>query len=201
MDKTRNKLVEYWDDLISTKIPSYVSMHKLEEEIKEHFVFLKWAFKRIIIPLAIAYIIAGLFLKINILGSLVLAMLVFLYSNSLPDVDFLMKTTRNKVLESKWYEKYALLFFAPLVIYYILDGRKKPIYISKDKYFHSFKIIPIYGFFLFILGMILWQQPLKMIILPLFGMLGFSFHLIVDGRLNNILKSDIFNNRKNIKRL
>ena len=189
MNKTKNKLVIYWDNLISTRIPSYVSFHKLEEEIKEHFAFLKWTFKRIILPLAIAYIIAGIFLKINVLGSLVIALLIFLYSNSLPDTDFLMKATKDKKSESRWYEKYALLFFAPLVIYYILDGRKKPIYVSKNKYFHSFKIVPLYGFFLFILGVILWQQPLKMVILPIFGMLGFSFHLIVDGYIKNTFKN------------
>src|SRR3989344_1846857 len=186
MEKTRYKLVEYWDELIGKRIPSYVDFRKMEEEIKEHFTFLKWTFKRIILPLAIFYILAGIFFfKINVLGSLVIALLIFLYSNFLPDIDFLMKETKDKNLVSKWYEKYSLLFFAPIIMYYILDGRKKPIYTLKGKYFHNFRTVLIYGVFLFVLGAILWQENIKMIILPLFGMLGFSFHLMVDGRIKN----------------
>jgi len=186
MEKTRSKVTEYWDELIGKKIPSYVEFKKMEEEIKEHFTFLKWTFKRIILPLAIFYAIAGIFFfEINVLGSLVIALLIFLYSNFLPDIDFLMKEAKDKKLVSKWYEKYSLLFFAPIIMYYILDGRKKPIYTLKGKYFHNFRTVLIYGVFLFVLGAILWQENIKMIILPLFGMLGFSFHLMVDGRIKN----------------
>ena len=188
MNATRNKLTEYWDNLIASRIPSYVRLSKLEEEFKEHFNFLKWAFKRIILPLAVAYILAGIFMKTNVLGSLALSLIVFLYSNFIPDTDFLMKETKDKKQESKWYEKYALLFFAPVIIYYILDGRKKPIYTTKSKCFHNFKTALVYGLFLLIISLILWQQPLKIFILPLFGILGFSFHLMVDGRIKNIFK-------------
>jgi len=191
MENTRKKLSIYWDELISKKIPSYVNFQKIEEEIKEHFGFLKWAFKRIVLPIVVAYILAGIFLfKTNVLGSLVIALIVFLYSNFLPDTDFLMKE-KNSNIESKWYEKYALLFFAPVIIYYILDGRKKPFYTKKGKFFHNYKTVLIWGIFLFILGSILWQEPIKMAILPIFGMLGFSFHLIIDGRINNVLSKKL----------
>lgn len=187
MSKTETKLSEYWDELVAKRIPSYVDFKKIEDEIKEHFNFLKWAFKRIILPIALFYIIMGIFFfKINVLGSLVLALLVFLYSNFLPDIDFLMKETKNKKLKSKWYERYSLLFFAPVIIYYILDGKKKPLYTTRRKSFHNYKTVVTYGIFLFIIGTILWQDNIKMLILPLFGMLGFSFHLIVDERIKNI---------------
>lgn len=188
MHETRGKLTEYWDNLISNRLPSYVHLSKLEEEFKEHFSFLRWAFKRIILPLAAAYILAGILLKTNVLSSLALALIIFLYSNFLPDTDFLMKETKDKKQGSKWHEKYSLLFFAPIIIYYILDGRKKPIYTAKSKYFHNFKTALIYGLFLLIISLILWQQPLKIFILPLFGILGFSFHLMVDGRIKNIFR-------------
>ena len=61
MDGTRKKLSIYWDELISKKIPSYVNFQKVEDEIKEHFGFLRWAFKRIILPITVAYILAGIF--------------------------------------------------------------------------------------------------------------------------------------------
>lgn len=187
MNKTETKLNEYWDELVAKRIPSYVDFKKIEDEIKEHFNFLRWAFKRIMLPIAIFYFAAGIiFFEMNVLGSLVIAFLVFLYSNFLPDIDFLMKETKDKNLDSKWYEKYSLLFFAPVVMYYILDGRKKPVYTTKGKFFHNIKTVIIYGTFLFIIGAILWQDSIKMIILPIFGMLGFSFHLMVDGRIKNI---------------
>ncbi|MBI4159316.1 hypothetical protein HY500_03595 [Candidatus Woesearchaeota archaeon] len=190
MENTRKKLSIYWDKLISKKIPSYVNFQKIEDEIREHFGFLKWAFKRIVLPIAIAYILVGIFFfKMNVLGSLVIAFIVFLYSNFLPDTDFLIKETKN--IESRWYEKYALLFFAPVIIYYILDGRKKPLYTRKGKFFHNYKTVFIWGIFLFIIGSTLWQEPIKMAILPIFGMLGFSFHLIVDGRINNFLSKNL----------
>src|SRR3989338_722433 len=190
MDGTRKKLSIYWDELIAKKIPSYVNFQKVEDEIKEHFGFLRWAFKRIILPITVAYILAGIFFfKVNVLGSLVIALMVFLYSNFLPDTDFLMK--QSKKTESRWYEKYGLLFFAPVIIYYILDGRKKPLYTKKGKFFHNYKTVMIWGVFLFVLGSILWQEPLKIAILPLFGMLGFSFHLMIDGRINNVLSKKL----------
>ena len=188
MNKTKSKFTRYWDNLISKKLPSYVQFNKVEAEVKEHFAFLTWAFKRIILPLTLFYIAAGILLKMNVLGSLVIALLIFLYSNFLPDTDFLIKATPNKQNQSKWYELYSLLFFAPVVIYYILDGRKKPLYTKKNKFFHTFKAMLFYGLFLFILGSILWQQPLKMAILPVFGMLGFAFHLMVDQKIKNIFQ-------------
>ena len=140
--------------------------------------------EKILSTIAIFYFMAGvIFFETNVLGSLVIALLVFLYSNFLPDIDFLMKETKNKKLESKWYEKYSLLFFAPVIMYYILDGRKKPLYTTKGKFFHNTKTVIIYGIFLFIVGAILWHDSIKMMILPLFGMLGISFHLMVAGRI------------------
>ncbi|MBI2673010.1 hypothetical protein HYX19_02010 [Candidatus Woesearchaeota archaeon] len=186
MKKTKSKLSEYWDNLIAERIPLYIHFNKVEEEIKEHFTFLKWTFKRILLPIIVFYVIVGIFLRTNVLGSLVIALLIFLYSNFLPDIDFLMKEAKKEERVSKWYEKYALLFFAPIVIYYILDGRKKPIYTEKGKSFHNFKTALIYGIFLFIVGAILWQESIKMLVLPFFGVLGFSFHLMVDGRIKNI---------------
>lgn len=184
MKKTRNKLTIYWDNVISKKIPEYVGLEKIESEFKEHFAFLKWAFKRIILPLAAFYLLAGIFSGINLLGSLLLGMAVFLYSNFLPDTDFLIKVATKK--ESGKYEKYLLLFFAPFYIYYILDGKVKPLYTTRAKCFHNVRTLLIYGTFLFVLGFMLWTDSLKAGMLSFFGMLGFTFHLMVDGRVKNI---------------
>lgn len=181
MDKTKRRLSRYWNRIILKAIPSHARFTHMEEELKEHFNFLKWMFKRIVLPLILFYVIMSLVFNMNAFGSLFLSLLIFIYSNFLPDADFLIKKTLQKNRVSLWYEKYFLLFFAPVVIYYVIGGRAKPIYSSENRCFHNFKTLVIYGFFLLIVGSIFWPETLKRVMLPLFGMTGFIFHLLVDG--------------------
>jgi len=186
VEKTRKKLTAYWDNLISKEIPEYIPLRKIEDEIKEHFEFLKWAFKRIILPIVFFYVLTGWILNVWVFEALFICTLIFFYSNFLPDIDFLIKKTETPKKSSKWYKKYLLLFFAPIYVYYVIIGKAKPIYSAEAKLFHRPKIILIYGIFLLMLGFIFWEEKLKALILPVFGMLGFIFHLMVDGRIKNI---------------
>jgi len=186
MKRTKRRLSKYWDGIILKTIPPYAKFKKTESEIKEHFNFVSWMFKRILVPLIIFYVIIGLILNINIFGPLFVMLLVFLYSNFLPDTDFLIKKTKNRNEESLWYDKYSLLFFAPVIMYYTIAGRAKPLYSTEERCFHNFKTVIIYGIFLFILGSIFWSETFKRVMLPLFGMVGFIFHLMVDKKLKRI---------------
>ncbi len=181
MEKTKKRLSRYWDNVLLKVIPPYARFEKIEEELKEHFNFLKWIFKRVVLPLIIFYIIMSLIFNMNVFDSLFISLAIFLYTNFLPDVDFLIRKTVQKNKISLWYEKYFLLFFAPIVIYYVIEGRAKPLYSSEDRCFHNFKTVIVYGFFLLIVGSIFWPEKLNRVMLPLFGMLGFIFHLVVDG--------------------
>ncbi|MBI4167746.1 MAG: hypothetical protein HY515_02200 [Candidatus Aenigmarchaeota archaeon] len=180
MRKTRKKLSEYWDNLISSKLPSFATFKKIEDEIKEHFGFASWAFKRIILPIAVFYLLASFIFQVRIFAPLFISLLIFLYSNFLPDVGYLVKKTNDKRKDWKWQEKYTLLFFAPIVIYYVIAGRAKPLYSIHDRPFHNFKSAAVYGVFLFVIGMLLWDELLKASMLAIFGFLGFSVHLLVD---------------------
>lgn len=180
MKRTRRRLSEYWDRLLLSRIPPFATFKKVEGEIKEHFGFARWAFKRIILPLAVFYLLASLFLQVRIFAPLFISLLIFLYSNFLPDVGYLVKKTNDKRKEWKWQEKYTLLFFAPVVIYYVIAGRAKPLYSTTDRPLHNFKAAFIYGAFLFVAGMLLWDELLKATMLAIFGFLGFSIHLVVD---------------------
>ena len=180
MKKTKRKLSEYWDKILLEKIPSYAKFDLIEDEVKTHFSFVKWMFKRIVMPLIVFYVVLGLIFNMNVFGSLLVTLIIFIYSNFIPDIDFLITRTKNKNKESLWYERYFLLFFAPLIVYYILEGRAKPLYSKERKCFHNFKTVVVYGIFLFIVGSILWDDALKIVMLPVFGMLGFIFHLLVD---------------------
>jgi len=183
MKRANRRLSRYWDGIILKAIPPYAKFKKMEGEIKEHFNFVGWMFKRIVVPLIVFYVVIGIILNINIFGPLFVMLLIFLYSNFLPDTDFLFKKTRDKNKESLWYEKYSLLFFAPVIIYYIIAGRARPLYSAEERCFHNFNTVIIYGIFLFIVGSIFWAETVKRLMLPLFGMLGFIFHLMVDKKL------------------
>lgn len=183
MKKTKRRLSEYWDRTIFKNLPPYATFKKMNREMTEHFNFLAWVFKRIVLPIIVFYVIFGLIFEINVFGSIFLSSLLFFYSSLLPDVDALFKKTKNKMLDSLWYEKYSLLFFAPVIIYYIISGRARPLYSMKERPFHSFKTVFIYGVFLFVVGSIFWTDTLRRIMFPLFGMLGFTVHLLIDKKI------------------
>ncbi len=187
MKRTKKKLSEHWDKLVSKFI--HYKFDKAEEELKEHFDFLAYTFNRIIIPLIAIYVLISLTLDINVFGSLFVCMIIFIYSNFLPDTDFLIKRTENKKQESLWYERYTLLFFAPILVYYIITGKASPLYSLESRSFHTIKAAIIWGIFLLVIGSIFWPETLKRIMLPLFGMAGFTFHLLVDRGFHQLIKS------------
>ena len=189
MKKTRQKLSEYWDNIIAKIIPPHNKFSKAEDELKEHFDFVTWIFKMLILPLIIFYVVMGVISNMNVFGSLFLSLLVFIYSNFLPDTDFLIKKTNIGRQESLWYEKYFLLFFAPIIAYYTIAGRARPLYSLENRCFHNFKTIFIYGAFLFVVGTIFWPETLKRVMLPVFGMAGFALHLAVDRGLHHLIRS------------
>ena len=185
MIKTRERLKEYWDFVILKKIPPHAHFGKVEDELKEHFSLLMWSWKKFLLPLIIIYIILGVIFKSYILGSLFLSLLVFFYSNFLPDTDILIKKTESNDRESIWYEIYFLLFFAPVFCFYVLKGKADPLYSSRYRPFHNLKTAFVWGVFLLIISSLFWPDDLlKKIMFPLFGIAGFSLHLMVDGIIN-----------------
>ena len=91
MRRTRRKLGDYWDEVVLGVLHPYGNFKKFEEEVKEHFGFIGFMFKRIILPLLILYLILGLIFNLNVFGSIFISLLIFVYSNFLPDLDFLIR--------------------------------------------------------------------------------------------------------------
>jgi len=178
---TKKRLSEYWDERVLRLLPKNANFKKVEQEAKEHFSFIGTTIKRVITPLIIFYIALGLVMGLNVFGSLLLTLIVFLYSNFIPDIDFLIARTERKSKESLWYEKYFWLLFTPVIAYYILIGKAKPIYSTEHRCFHNIKSTLIWGIFLFLLGHILWDETIKIIMFTIFGFLGYLLHLTVDG--------------------
>lgn len=182
MKRTKRLLRKKWDGVFSSFVRA--EFLKVESEFKEHAALMRWVFLRILVPLAVFYVLAGVLLfEVYMVGSLFLGSLFFVYSNFLPDLDSLMIPTKKRKLSSRWFEKYSLLLFAPIFVYYAASGQAKPIYSTTPKEFHRIKALAIYAIFLFALGFLFWRNPLQHTILPIFGGLGYATHLAVDKML------------------
>lgn len=180
MKKTKKKLEKYWDMLIYKKLPPVAKFKKVNKELIEHFNLAKWSLKRILLPIIIFYIIFSLLLNINVFGALLTSLLIFFYSNFLPDVDILFEKTKKQSLDSPWYEKYAVLFFAPVILYDVLLGRQRKLYSLKERPFHSLETLGVYAVFLFVVASVFWPDVPRKLLFVLSGILGYSTHLLTD---------------------
>ena len=162
-------------------LPKFANAKKAIEEINEHFGFLKWSIKRIILPIAVFYVLIGFFLQEYVLGALFTAFVVYLYANFLPDLDaFFWHDKKTECKKATKIEKRLALFFAPIMIYYILSKKTKPLDLGSKKAFHNKKALIEFTIFLFLIGLILYFSILKASFFALFGFLGYLTHLIVD---------------------
>lgn len=183
MKKTRKKLEKYWDTIIYRKLPPVAKFKKVSEELIEHFNFAKWALKRILLPMIVFYTIFGVLLNINVFASLPISLLIFFYSNFLPDIDVLFKKTKNKSIDSPWYEKYAVLFFAPIILYDIFLGKQRKLYSLSERPFHSLEALGAYTVFLFVVASVFWPDILRKLLFVSSGALGYGTHLLADLKL------------------
>lgn len=84
-----------------------------------------------------------------------------------------------------WYKKYALLLFAPLLIWILFSGTELK-WQTTDT-FHNFKSLTIYGTFLLAAGFFAFVKfPInignltEILSIPLYGVAGYLAHLKVD---------------------
>lgn len=169
-------------------LPPFVNSRLLVKELGEHFGFLKWGSKRIILPLAVFYVGVGLFFGEHVLGSLLMALVVFLYTNFLPDLDAFFPHSAGKKSEVSAFKKRIALFFAPAVIYYILSRKQAPWDLGRDKPFHNVRSLTELSVFLLFAGLLLYFSLLKAFFFMLFGACGFFIHLVIDNRVSLLKK-------------
>ena len=177
---------------VNQKVKAKISLWFMKLETFEHVHLLTKVFKWIVLPSSALYgcamfIIFGQ----NALDSILLANLLFFYSNFVPDLPAIF---RRKVYRDErdafhedlpLYKTYSLLLFAPLFIALLFCG--KNIKWRTPETFHNFKSLVVYGAFLFMLCflvLIAFQVPLggiiEVLLVPLFGLLGYLTHLKVD---------------------
>ncbi len=180
MKKTRKSFRKIWDARLARLVNA--TFEKFEEELDEHGVLMAWAVKHILLPVSVFYAIAGLFFRNNIFDSLFLGLMVFIYSNFVPDLDSLMVVAKGKHKKFWSLEKFGLLFLGPLFVYYAISGEAKPIYAKKPKEFHTVRYLLLYCAFLLAVGLVFYSNLLEQLSLPFFGFLGYAIHLAVDNR-------------------
>lgn len=177
---------------VNRKVRAKIPLWFMKLETFEHVHLLTKVFKWIVLPSSVLYGCAMfIFFGQNALDSILLANLLFFYSNFLPDLPAifrrkLYRDERDTFHEDlPTYKAYALLLFAPFFIVLLFCGKKTKW--RTPETFHNFKSLVVYGAFLFTLGFLVltvFRVSLGGIIaalfVPLFGLLGYLTHLKVD---------------------
>jgi len=172
---------------INSRIKSKLKVWFMEQETSEH-VHLLCVVLCIILPASFLYMFAETyFFKENALDSMLFGLTMFLYSNFLPDLPsiYRRKKENSETKDLPWYKRYALLLFAPLLIWALYSGIRLKWRTTET--FHNFKSLTIYGAFLLLLGFLAFGDfPIsigdltEIISLPIYGLIGYSTHLKVD---------------------
>jgi hypothetical protein len=177
---------------VNRRVRVKISLWFMKLETFEHVHLLTKVFRWIVFPSSVFYgLTLFIFFGQNALGSILLANLLFFYSNFVPDLPaiFRRKVYRDErdALHEKlpMYKAYALLLFAPLFIALLFCGAN--IKWRTTETFHNFRSLAIYGAFLFLicfLVLVTFQlsigRMLEVLCIPFFGLLGYLTHLKVD---------------------
>ncbi|UCH31132.1 MAG: hypothetical protein JSV05_06365 [Candidatus Bathyarchaeota archaeon] len=171
---------------INRRIGSKLSIRQMEEETAEHVRLLCIVFC-FLLPASLLYLFTDFYLfKENALDSMLLGLLIFFYSNFLPDLPSIYRKKENgKARDLKWYKKYSLLLFAPLLIWVFYSGVRLSWRTTET--YHNFKSLTVFGAFLFLLSFVAFGDlsisigdMTEIVSLPLYGLIGYLTHLKVD---------------------
>ncbi|MGQ9530643.1 MAG: hypothetical protein ACUVQW_06625 [Candidatus Bathycorpusculaceae bacterium] len=160
----------------------------MKEETAEHVHAAVRVFKFMVLPASLIYVFATFyFFGENSIDSMLWGILVFFYSNFLPDLPSIYRKKGNDLAyeDPAWYKKYFLLLFAPLVIWVLFSGVRLKWKTAET--FHNFKSLAVYGTFLFLVGFFAFVKfPVSIgniaefFSLPIYGVVGYLVHLRVD---------------------
>lgn len=169
---------------IRSKLPSW----RMEEETLEHLHSSVKMFKWIILPASLFYMFLEFyFFGENALDSMLWGILVFFYSNFLPDLPsiYRRKAKNEKAEDLPWYKKYTILLFAPLLVWVLFSGMR--LSWRTNETYHNFKSLTVYGVFLLLLGFFAFVKfpteignLIKVLFFPFYGVTGYLTHLKVD---------------------
>lgn len=173
---------------INRKIRSKLPVWRMEEETLEHVNSSVKVFKWVILPVSFLYVFTVFYLfGENALDSMLWGLLVFFYSNFLPDLPsiYRRKEKNRKNEDLTWYKKYAILLFAPLLVWVLFSGMRLSWRTAET--YHNFKSLIVYAFFLLLLGFFAFVKfpmeignIIEILFFPFYGVVGYLTHLRVD---------------------
>jgi hypothetical protein len=177
---------------VNHKVKAKISLWFMKLETFEHVHMLTRVFKWIVFPANVIYgSVMLIFLRQNALGSIILASLLFFYSNFVPDLPAIfrkkvyhdIRDTFHKELPK--YKTYVLLLVTPVFIILLFCGKK--IKWETTETFHNFKSLTMYVIFMFSVGFLVLitfpftvRTTIEVLWVPLFALLGYLTHLKVD---------------------
>jgi hypothetical protein len=177
---------------VNRMVRTKISLWFMKLETFEHVHLLAKVFRWIVFPSSVFYgLTLFIFFGQNALGSILLANLLFIYSNFVPDLPAIFRrkvySDKRDALHEKlsMYKAYALLLFAPMFILLLFCGVL--IKWRTTETFHNFRSLAIYGAFLFLicfLVLVAFQLSIggiiEVLFIPVYGLLGYLTHLKVD---------------------
>jgi len=176
---------------VNRKARSKITDCSMRCETLQHVDLLIKVFKWVILPASLLYVCADFyFFRENALDSMFLGILIFFYSNFLPDFPSIFRKKvyhdeRDIPKDLPWYKKYALLLFAPLFIGLFFGGIQ--LTWKTTETFHNFKSLIIFVVFLFTLSFFAFGDfPIsigditEILSVPFYGLIGYLVHLKVD---------------------
>jgi hypothetical protein len=180
-----NLVLTFFEEL-NRQIGSKFSLSCMVSETKEHIVSLIKVFKYVVLPASLVYVVSAFFFGEIAFDSMLFGLLVFVYSNFLPDLPsvFERKRQSGNARDLPWYKKYALLLFAPLFIWALFSGMRCGWRTFET--FHNFRSLAVYTSFLFLFGIVFVYPPftitdlVEVLSVPLYGLAGYLTHLKVD---------------------
>jgi hypothetical protein len=176
---------------VNRKARSGIADWSMRCETLQHVGISIKVFKWVVLPASLLYVCVDFcFLGQNALDSMFLGVLIFFYSNFLPDIPSICRRKiyhdiRGTTEDLTWYKKYALLLFAPLFIVAFYCGTR--LGWKTTETFHNFKSLAIYALFLFTLSALVFGSftisignITEILSLPFYGSIGYLTHLKVD---------------------
>ena len=176
---------------VNRKVGSKIALWAMKAETYQHLHSMIRVFKWIVLPASLLYVCADFcWFGENALVSVFLGILIFFYSNFLPDLPSIFRRkayrkAKDATENLPWHKKYALLLFAPLFIAGFFCGMR--LRWKTTETFHNPKSAIIYGAFLLTLGFFAFGNPpisigdiTEMLSLPFYGLAGYLTHLKVD---------------------
>ena len=136
--------------------------------------------KYVILPASLLYSFTGFLFGENTFGSMIWGVIVFFYSNFLPDLPsaFRKKKGDAKTGRLSWVKKYALFLFAPIFIWLLFSD--VGIVWKTTETFHNFRSLFVFDAFLALLGLIAFGDLIQSLSFAFFGAVGYLAHLKVD---------------------